>query len=208
MDHVLHLMKTFYNNQQIIKYCNVNESEFFHSYLIAYRYHLTYYIPYHVAEYPLYEWINILMTFSWNFIDLFIILISVALAMRFNQINCRLIENRSVADRCEHFWSQIRQDYYSMVNLVEKVDEEISMLILISTGHNMFSLCVVIFQSLTRWKKLLSRQSFLMTLKTFLYPQKFRRFNSRPPSILLRIFLFDFSIVICFIVCRFGQWLS
>lgn len=152
-DHTLLIIKSFYNNQQIIDYCHVNESEFFHSYLIAYRYHLTSVIPYHFIEYPLYEWINILMTFTWNFLDLLIILISVALAKRFNQINKRLIENRPIADNNEYFWTQIRLNYYSLVDLVEKVDEEISMLVFISTGHNLFSLCVLIFESLTRFNR-------------------------------------------------------
>lgn len=150
VDHALFLIRSFYNNQQIIEYCNVNESEFFHSYLIAYRYHLTSVIPYHIIEYPLYEWINILMTFSWSFVDLIIVLISVALAKRFNQVNNRLIENRENANSNEYFWTQIRLNYYSLVDLVEQVDEEVSVLILISTGHNLFSLCVVIFESLTR----------------------------------------------------------
>lgn len=150
MDHILFLTTTFYNNQQIIEYCNVNESEFFHSYLIAYRYHITDVIPYHIIEYPFYAWLNILMTFSWNFIDLLIILTSVALAMRFNQINRRLIESHSGASSGENFWTDIRVHYYALIDLVDEVDQEISILILISTGHNLFSLCVIIFESLTR----------------------------------------------------------
>lgn len=143
-------MTSFYNNQEIINRCHVNESEFFHSYLIAYRYHLTSVIPYHIIEYPIYEWMNILMTFSWNFIDLLIILISIALATRFNQINFRLIDSQSGSACSESFWTQIRMNYYALIDLVDQIDQEISMLVLISTGHNLFSLCVIIFESLTR----------------------------------------------------------
>lgn len=146
-------MSSFYNNQDIINRCHVNESEFFHSYLIAYKYHLTTVIPYHIIEYPIYEWTGILMTFSWNFIDLLIILISIALATRFNQINFRLIESHSGAVSSESFWTQIRLNYYALIDLVDQIDQEISMLVLISTGHNLFSLCVIIFESLTRWMR-------------------------------------------------------
>lgn len=126
----------------------MNESEFFHSYLIAYRYHLTNAIPYHIAEYPIYEWMDIAMTYSWNFIDLFIILVSVWLTTRFNQINYRIIGGKSCNE--DKFWMEIRTHYYALIALVDEVDQEISTLILISTGHNLFSVCVVIFESLTR----------------------------------------------------------
>ena len=148
MDHVLYLTTSFYNNQQIIDNCHVNESEFFHSYLIAYRYHLITVIPYHIIEYPIYEWINILMTFSWNFIDLLIILVSIGLATRFDQINHRLIDSRSGARSNDRFWSEIRINYFALIDLVDEIDREISTLVLISTGHNLFSLCVTIFESL------------------------------------------------------------
>lgn len=150
VDHVLFLMNSFSINQNIIDYCKVNESEFFHSYLIAYRYHLTKVIPYHIIQYPIYEWINILMTFSWNFIDLFIILISVALAMRFNQINFRVEKFCCEPSTSENFWNEIRMNYYAMIDLVDRIDHEIAILMLMSTGHNLVSLCVVIFESLTR----------------------------------------------------------
>lgn len=142
------LITSFYNNQQIIDNCRLNESEFFHSYLIAYRYHLTRAIPYHIIEFPIYEWINILMTYSWNFIDLFVILISVGLAARFNQINGRLIDG--AGNNSERFWSEIRVNYYALVDLVDEIDKEISMIVLVSTGRNVYSVCVIIFESLTR----------------------------------------------------------
>jgi gustatory receptor len=88
------------------------------------------------------------MTFSWNFIDLLIILVSVGLATRFNQINQRLIKYRSGST--DVFWTNIRVDYYALIDLVDEIDGEMSILLLISTGHNLFSLCVNIFQCLTR----------------------------------------------------------
>lgn len=144
------LLTSFHTNQQIINNCQLNESEFFHSYLIAYRYHLTDVIPYHAVEFPIYEWINISMTFTWNFIDLFIILICVALTTRFNQINLRLIESQTKLASDDKFWTQIRVHYYKLINLVDEVDKEVSFLILLSTGQNLYSLCVIIFESLTR----------------------------------------------------------
>lgn len=90
------------------------------------------------------------MTFAWNFVDLFIILTSVALATRFNQINSRIIDSQKSAAIADNFWAEIRVHYYALMELVEVVDQKIAVLIFISTGHNLFSLCVVIFESLTR----------------------------------------------------------
>lgn len=39
--------------------------------------------------------LNLLLTFSWTFVDLLIMLLSTAMALRFNQVACRL---RAVAD--------------------------------------------------------------------------------------------------------------
>lgn len=146
--------QSYRNNQIIINSCHLNESEFFHSYLLAYRYHLASVIPYHVLEYPIYLWVDILTTFSWNFIDVFIILVSVALDTRFKQINHRILttRNRSLSFNVNtQIWNDIRIHYYGLMELVEKVDDEISILILLSTGHNLFNLCVIIFRCLTRY---------------------------------------------------------
>ena len=65
----------------------------------------------------------ILMTFSWRFIDLLIILVSIGLATRFNQINRRIIESRSGAGSGKHFWAAIRVNYYAFTeNLLSSDD--------------------------------------------------------------------------------------
>lgn len=51
-------------------------------------------MPYSLWKGILVETINILSTFSWNFVDLFLILISIALADQFRQLNSRLYSIR------------------------------------------------------------------------------------------------------------------
>lgn len=143
-------MKTLLYNKKTIQNCRLNDSELLQGYLIAYRYHLTSVIPYHIVEFPIYLWISILMTFAWNFVDLFIILISITLATRFNQINWRIIDSLKSAVIADSFWPEIRLHYYELVELVEAVDQKFTVLIFISAGHNLFSICIVIFECLTR----------------------------------------------------------
>lgn len=50
--------------------------------------------------------INILSTFSWNFVDLFLILISIALADQFRQLNSRLYSIRGKVRIVFFFLSQ------------------------------------------------------------------------------------------------------
>lgn len=153
VDHAIFIGNSFINNQIIIDNCHLNESEFFHVYFLAFRYNLVSVIPYHVIEYPIYLWVDLLTTYSWNFIDVFVILISVALDTRFKQINHRILNtrNRSLSFNVNtKLWHDIRVHYYGLMELVEKVDNEISSLILMSTGHNLFTLCIIIFRALTR----------------------------------------------------------
>jgi gustatory receptor len=87
------------------------------------------------------------MTYSWNFIDLLIILISIALTTRFNQINHRLLTSRNVVV-ANQFWNDILTHYCALIELVDEIDEQFSLLILISAGQNAFTLCTKIFESL------------------------------------------------------------
>lgn len=138
----------------MINNCHLNETEFFHSYLLANRYHVVSVIPYNIVEYPIYTWVDFLITFSWNFVDVFVILISVALDFRFKQINHRILKTKkstySFDDNEGHVWTEIRLHYYSMIELVEDVDDQISSLILLGTGNNLFTVCVITFRILTR----------------------------------------------------------
>ena len=101
------------------------------------------------------------MIFAWNFIDLFVILICIAFKIRFDQINDRIKQSNLHARRRVHwiesnsmihddFWSETRTDYNVMVDLVEKIDKETSILVLIGIALNFLKLCVRIFQIFTR----------------------------------------------------------
>ncbi|KAJ9574334.1 hypothetical protein L9F63_026020, partial [Diploptera punctata] len=92
-------------------------------------------------------YINMLCAFGWTYIDLFIILISIALADRFKQINKCL---EAVNGKClsEEFWHQIRMDYNMLSNLTKTVDSCISKLILVSYANNLYSICMQLLNNL------------------------------------------------------------
>lgn len=55
MEHFLYLAAVVYDNQKIIEWCNVNESEYFHSFAVKQHHHLLQFVAYHPIEIPIFE---------------------------------------------------------------------------------------------------------------------------------------------------------
>ncbi|KAK5646352.1 hypothetical protein RI129_004816 [Pyrocoelia pectoralis] len=91
------------------------------------------------------ETANILATFCWNFLDLFIILISFALAIRFKQLSKR-IENTKMTH--ESFWKQVREDYDKLAVLCVNTDKQIGPLVTVSYVSNLMFICLQLYNSL------------------------------------------------------------
>ncbi|XP_039303812.1 gustatory receptor for sugar taste 64f isoform X2 [Solenopsis invicta] len=87
------------------------------------------------------ETINVLSTFSWNFVDLFLMLISIALAGQFRQLNSRLFSIREKA-MPEWWWAEARIDYNHLATLTRKVDSYISSIVLLSFATNLYFICI------------------------------------------------------------------
>ncbi|XP_076392796.1 gustatory receptor 5a for trehalose isoform X6 [Megachile rotundata] len=85
--------------------------------------------------------INILSTFSWNFVDLFLILISIALADQFRQVNSRLYSIRGKA-MPEWWWAEARTDYNHLANLTRQLDSHISIMVLLSFATDLYFICI------------------------------------------------------------------
>ncbi|CAH1368778.1 unnamed protein product, partial [Tenebrio molitor] len=88
---------------------------------------------------------NVLSTVTWNYTDLFIILISCSLSARFAQINRRLANNKVMHEK---FWKEIREDYTKLAHLTQVVDKHIAALVTISFVSNAFFICVQLYNSL------------------------------------------------------------
>lgn len=167
MEHLLYLISSLHENYVQVDYCNYSSEHFFELYFKDQNKGIFVFLPYHWTEIFIievlaakfsdiwrsqnsfinfFQWLNVLMAFSWNFVDLFIITISVGLNMRFQQINDRL-HFTSKWNESYQFWKEIRIHFFSLCDLLEFVDSHISILIFISTGHNMYSLCSCIFYS-------------------------------------------------------------
>lgn len=105
------------------------------------------------------KYLNILSTFAWNFIDIFIMAVSVALSEKFRQINVRLETVKNKVSRfyrknimicllnfClqpspESFWVKSRTSYRNLCQLCEEIDDAISPLTVLSFVNNLYFIC-------------------------------------------------------------------
>ncbi|CAL1674850.1 unnamed protein product [Lasius platythorax] len=98
------------------------------------------------------ETINILSTFSWNFVDLFLILISIALSDQFRQLNSRLYSIRGkhhvvIKAMPEWWWAEARSDYNHLATLTRRVDSHISSIVLLSFATDLYFICIQLLYS-------------------------------------------------------------
>lgn len=101
-------------------------------------------------------------TFAWNFLDLFITLISTALAKRIRQINRKIkigveyqvkriwskisiLFNDVFKVETDCFWINLRNDYNMLVKLVINTDKLLGNLILISFENNIFFIVIQLY---------------------------------------------------------------
>ncbi|KOX78933.1 Putative gustatory receptor 64f [Melipona quadrifasciata] len=98
-------------------------------------------ISYSLWKGILVDLINILSTFSWNFVDLFLILISIALTAQFRQLNSRLNSIRGKA-MPEWWWAEARSDYNHLATLTRQLDSRISIMVLLSFATDLYFICI------------------------------------------------------------------
>lgn len=114
--------------------------------------------------------LNVICTFIWTYMDVFVMVMSVGLANRFAMLNDDLKRikgkvyskqflfwgsDRSTLYLClvlQHmspeFWSMRRTQYRSLCTLCELVDGAISKITVVSFSNNLFFICVQLLRSL------------------------------------------------------------
>ncbi|XP_049772235.1 gustatory receptor for sugar taste 64e-like [Schistocerca cancellata] len=92
--------------------------------------------------------INTAATFSWNYMDLFLILISLALADRFEHFNQDIAR---VFDRAvpQKIWQRIRENYCSLAHLAHATNARINKIVLLSFTTNLYFICYQLLNSLS-----------------------------------------------------------
>lgn len=108
VEHLSSIGTSVYNNYRLMHRCNVTNMTFaeyhFHKYpTFTIGFGFTYYII------PLLQWIALSLTFSWNYIDVTMMLISKSLTCRLKQIHHRI---NTMAETVSMFFNSIENFIY------------------------------------------------------------------------------------------------
>lgn len=117
--------------------------DFFRSHLQQ----LFYFTEYSAVKAVFGKIISILGTFIWSYIDLFVMLISIGLATRFQQLNdcLHFIKGQTIS---QEFWSEQRVNFRNLCFLCETVDNTIAIITLLSFSNNLYFICFQLLNSL------------------------------------------------------------
>ncbi|XP_030761254.1 gustatory receptor for sugar taste 64e-like isoform X1 [Sitophilus oryzae] len=105
------------------------------------------YVPYTYFTAIFCSIITVHSNLTWAFNDLFIIILSTALALRFQQISQRLNKERFKINPLS-FWRSIREDYDRLASFCKELDSHISSIVLLSYFLNIFFLLIQLYHSL------------------------------------------------------------
>lgn len=146
IEHTMSIMSNLVNVMQCPQQHSITEAFF--------RSHMGF--IFNIIDYNLYlalfsKWMNIISTFTWSFMDLFIIMIALGLSNMFRRLNGFLLK-QDMFDKGEAFWAEQRKSYRKVCDLIEKVDHTISTLTLISFSNNLFFICLQLLNSLMQVK--------------------------------------------------------
>lgn len=109
-------------------------------------------IPYENFFGFLFTGIYTVATFTWNYSDLFIILVSLGLSTRLKQFNECLMEDKGKF-MMPSYWYEKRDLFLDLCNLVLYVDESITLITMIAMSKNLFFICSLLLDSF-KWVNL------------------------------------------------------
>ncbi|XP_058448775.1 gustatory receptor for sugar taste 64a-like [Malaya genurostris] len=118
------------------------------------------------------KYVVLSMTFVWNFVDLFVVLVSMGLSTKFSQLYRYISDSiRHRAPTSEHCWEYIRITYVSLCEVVETTNQSIGQLVFVSYATNIYFICLQIMYAT-------QRQPFMINKIYFIYSFLFLIFRA------------------------------
>lgn len=145
LEHVLFLTNELYIHNKIVERCNCSD-EFTLSYFLEHQFYFIFKrIHFNLAFGFFVEIFNFSLTLSWNYMDLFVMMISIGLVTRFNQINTRIVE---VTKKVRKFFFS-----HSIFNLASHSQS-------LSVNQRGFQFVLTMFFFVNLWRKLITNSGF------------------------------------------------
>ncbi|KAJ9591294.1 hypothetical protein L9F63_002168, partial [Diploptera punctata] len=135
----------------LASYCSTGSMDLIKKYTVINNRHLFEVVTYNNFLAVLAVVINTLGAFCWSYANLFVMLISLALASRFRLLNNNLLKNKGKV-MPESYWRGVREDYNALSHLTSNVNATISPLILLCFATNLFYVCQQLLNSLTNFR--------------------------------------------------------
>ncbi|XP_021936077.1 gustatory receptor for sugar taste 64f-like isoform X2 [Zootermopsis nevadensis] len=157
-DALEHFLNEYNNLSFAARHANTT-SGVVQQYMLRSHHHLFTYLGYSHACAVFASVAAALATFSWNFMDLFIAVTSIALTDRFRLLNRNLQAFRGKRMSAE-FWKQTRERYTSLMYLTDTLNLGVSHVVLLSFGSNLYFICLQLFNSLNPLKNWYERVYF------------------------------------------------
>jgi Trehalose receptor len=158
LEHVLFLTNEIYQKYKFVERCNCTD-ELTLSYFLDHQFNFIFKrIQFNLPFGIFVEIFNFSLTLSWNYMDLFVMMISIALVTRFNQINTRIVETVRKVRTCSSLsFSSLFHRYLASRSRSLSVNQRGSRFVL------------TMFSSVNLWRKLITNSvfsSFFLTLTT------------------------------------------
>ncbi|XP_022221834.2 gustatory receptor for sugar taste 64f [Drosophila obscura] len=109
---------------------------------------------------------NVYSTFIWNYMDVFVMIVSIGLAAKFRQLNNDL-KNFKGMHMAPSYWSERRIQYRNICILCDRMDDAISLITMVSFSNNLYFICVQLLRSLNTMPSVAHAVYFYFSL-TFL----------------------------------------
>lgn len=133
LEHVFYQSSEMYRLYKEIEVCNSTHTNLAEIFITRHLSFIFKYLPFgynHILGVAL-EYLNVSYTFYWNFLDLFIILLSIGIAFLYEKINFRLKSMRGLSVN-DSLWEEIRFHHVQISELTKIVNENINEMIITS----------------------------------------------------------------------------
>ncbi|CAO1403359.1 unnamed protein product [Diamesa serratosioi] len=140
-EHMVYFSSFLYDRYKQAEICEWNIDNIAGHIITTHLNHVFAKVPFNTITAIWFEYMNLSFTFGWNFMDLFIIIVSVGIATRFQQLNERLeyFHGRIIS---EMFWEEIRLHYVKLCELQESIDIALANIIVLACFNDLYFICL------------------------------------------------------------------
>ncbi|XP_014297971.1 gustatory receptor for sugar taste 64e [Microplitis demolitor] len=150
IEHVLSLIINFPNSKELPVNSNNTWKDYLRIYSFKSHAFMLSSLNYNLALGIFLFIISKIATFTWNFTDVFIMLVATGIAERYKSLNKCLLKSSKIKNLTID-WCEFREYYATLSILVKRADSDVSPVILLSFVNNLYFICLQLLNGLSRY---------------------------------------------------------